>query len=258
VLEACLSPAGLTSLLLASGILVISLRRTSRIGPRILGIGSAMFLAIVATPFAELVYARLEHFHAPMLHADPSAKAVVVLAGYGENLAQLPVTSKLSVETIARTVEGVRLYRELQGSKLVFSGGIARRHDEPVARLMADFAISLGVPAKDIVIEGRSTTTYENLVEVKKIVGAEPFILVTSGVELRRAMAVARKLDMRALGAPAAIWASRYYPAGMSWHELGLTLLADSGYPKAHRFVYLQRAYHEYVGYIWYWALGRV
>ena len=113
-------------------------------------------------------------------------------------------------------------------------------------------------PDKDIVVEGLSTTTYENLLEVKKIIGSEPFILVTSSGELRRAVAVARKLDMTPFPAPAAIWAARYYPAGMSWMQLGWKLLEDVGYPRTDRFSYLQRAYHEYLGYAWYWMLGRV
>jgi uncharacterized SAM-binding protein YcdF (DUF218 family) len=135
---------------------------------------------------------------------------------------------------------------------------VVREHDGPVALLMAEFAKAMGVPERDIVIEGRARTTYENLVETKKLIGAEPFILVTSSAEMRRAVAVAQKLAMRPLPAPAAIWASRYYPAGMSWQEWAWKVAGDSGEAKAHRLTYLQRAYHEYVGYAWYWVLDRV
>ena len=71
-------------------------------------------------------------------------------------------------------------------------------------------------------------------------------------------MAVARKLEMTPHPAPAGIWAARYYPAGMSWMQWGAKILEDVGYPTANRLGYLQRAYHEYVGYAWYWVLGRV
>jgi uncharacterized SAM-binding protein YcdF (DUF218 family) len=96
-----------------------------------------------------------------------------------------------------------------------------------------------------------------NLVEVKKIIGSEPFILVTSSDGLQRAAAVARKLGMQPLPAPAAIWAARHYPAGMSWLEWGWKVLEDMG-PSTDRLIYLQRAHHEYLGYVWYWMLGRV
>jgi uncharacterized SAM-binding protein YcdF (DUF218 family) len=182
----------------------------------------------------------------------------VVLSGYGEDLPFLPVTSKLTGEMIPRLAEGIRLYREIPGARLILSGGVVRQHDGPVAHLMADFAKAMGVPERDIIVEGRARTTYENLAETQKIIGSEPFILVTSSGEMRRAVAVARKLAMRPLPAPAAIWAARYYPAGMSWLEWSWKLAEDSGEAKAHRLSYLQRAYHEYVGYLWYWVLGRV
>ena len=170
----------------------------------------------------------------------------------------LPVTSQLSVETIARVVEGIRLYRQSPGARLILSGGVLRPMDAPLAKLMADFAKSLGVPERDIVLEASSTTTFENLLEVKKIVGAESFILVTSSGDLWRAMAVARKLDMKTLPAPAAIWSSRYYRPGMTWRELIWKFADDLGYPSTERLEYLQRAHHEYLGYFWYWIHGRV
>jgi uncharacterized SAM-binding protein YcdF (DUF218 family) len=194
-----------------------------------------------------------------MQHPDASAgvRAIVVLSGYGDDTSP-SVTSRLSMETTARMVEGIRLYRELPGVKLVISGGVLHEGQPPIAQLMADLATTMGVPERDVVIEGNSETTYENLVEVKKILRSEPFILVTSACDLRRATAVARKLGMRPLAAPAAIWAAQHHAAGMSWQEWAWTLAGDLTMPSPSRFDYLQRAHHEYVGYAWYWMLGRV
>jgi uncharacterized SAM-binding protein YcdF (DUF218 family) len=133
-----------------------------------------------------------------------------------------------------------------------------RAGDRPIASQMADFARLLGVPDRDIVVEGQSETTYENLVEVKKILGTESFILVTSASDLRRAVAVARKLGMRPLAAPTAFWAAQHYPAGMSWLQWSWRLLESFAKPSISRLGYLQMAYHEHVGYIWYWMLGRL
>jgi uncharacterized SAM-binding protein YcdF (DUF218 family) len=166
----------------------------------------------------------------------------------------LPVTHKLNVESISRMVEGIRLYRELPGARLIVSGGILRRQDRPIADLLADFAKAMGVPNRDVVVEGLSTTTYENLLEVKKIVGSEPFILVTSSDHLRRAAAVARKLEMRPLPAPATVWVDQY-PAGLSWLRWAGMVKKDMS---TERFSYLQRAHREFLGYLWYWILGRV
>ncbi len=255
---ACFSPVGLVTILFVAGLLLHALRRDSRAGWRLVAAGAGLYLVFLLTPLAEALYADLEHPYPPMLKADASARSVVVLAGYGEDNPLLPVTSKLTGEMIPRLAEGIRLYREIPGARLVLSGGVVRQHDGPVAHLMADFAKAMGVPERDIVIEGRARTTYENLAETKRIIGSEPFILVTSSGEMRRAVAVARKLAMRPLPAPAAIWAARYYPAGMSWLEWGRKIAGDSGEAKAHRLGYLQRAYHEHLGYLWYLALGRV
>lgn len=258
LVEAGCSPIGLVTLLFAAGLFMFAFRRRSSAGGLLVCGGAGLFLVFLFTPLSEVTYASLEHVHPPMLHPDASVRTVVVLSGYGEDMPFLPVTSQLSVETISRMVEGIRLYRELSGARLIVSGGVLRPQDAALAKLMADFAKVLGVPEKDIVVEGSSTTTYENLREVKNIVGTEAFILVTSSGELWRAAAVARKLGMKPLPAPAAIWASRYYRAGMTWREFGWKVIDDLGYPSTDRLIYLQRAHHEYLGYLWYWMRGRV
>ena len=259
LLEAGLSPLGLIAILLASGLLVSALRRQSRAGPRLLWSGAVLYLVFLLTPLSEVLNAKLEHSYPPMLHADASVRNVVVLSAYGDGSTPLPVTSQLDREAILRTVEGIRLFREIPGARLIFTGGVASPLDRPVADLMAEFARAMGVPDRDIVVEGSSTSTYQNLAEVKKIIGSEPFILVTSSGHLPRAMAVARKLEMTPLPAPAEMWASAgHYHAGMSWSEWGLVVLEDFIAPTAKRLGYLQSAFHEYLGYFWYWILGRV
>jgi uncharacterized SAM-binding protein YcdF (DUF218 family) len=258
--EACFSPVGLMTLSFAAGLLIRVTHRSSRLGRRLLWSGACLYLISLFTPLAEVVVANLERPYPPMMHPDVSSgiRSIVILSAYGEDHSFLSATSRLYGESIARMVEGIRLYRELPGARLVVSGGILRAEDRPIASQMADFARALGVPDRDIVVEGRSETTYENLVEVKKIIGTETFILVTSASDLRRAMAVARKLGMKPLAAPTAFWAAQRYPAGMSRLEWSWRLLEDFTKPSINRLGYLQRAYHEHVGYIWYWMLGRL
>jgi uncharacterized SAM-binding protein YcdF (DUF218 family) len=258
--EACFSPVGWITLSLAAGLLFRVIPRFSRLGRRLIGSGACLYLIFLFTPLAELVVANLERSYPPMMHPDVSSgiRSIVILSAYGEDHSFLPATNRLYGETIARMVEGIRLYRELPGARLVLSGGILRAGDRPIADLMADFAKALGVPDRDIVVEGQSKTTYENFVEVKKIVGDETCILVTSASSLRRAIAVARKLQMKLLAAPTAFWAAQHYPAGMSWQAWCWRFLESFTEPSIRRLDYLQEAYHEHVGYIWYWVLGRL
>jgi uncharacterized SAM-binding protein YcdF (DUF218 family) len=280
-LEFCLSPMGIVTILLAAGLAGSLRRRWSRGGRRLVFGGATLFLVFLLTPLAEILVASLERPFPALLGTEKPAglgavvpaggvpgsagaratakpAPVVVLAGYGRDFPLLPVTSDLTAETIARIAEGIRVYRSLPGSRLVMSGGVSRAGDPPVAKMMADFAAAMGVPETALVVEGRSTTTYENMVEVKKIVGVEPFLLVTSADSMARATAVARKLGMRAVPAPAAVWAAQDYRAGMSWSGWVWAVVTDTGTPSVNRLGYLQRAYHEYLGLAWYRVLGRV
>ncbi len=260
LVEAIFSPIGIMTFLFAAGVLARMVWHQSRTGRHLIIGGIALYALFLFTPLAEVLVANLERAYPPLLHADPATgvRNIVVLSGYGEDHPSFPVTSQLSGDTVVRMVEAVRLYRELPGARLIVSGGVLREDDRPVANLMADLGKAMGVPERDVVIEGRSLTTYENLTEVQRIIGATPFLLVTSACDLRRAMAVARKLGMNPLAAPAGYWAAQKYPPGLSWREWLRNLSSGFLKPSMKRLIYLQWAYHEYAGYLWYRALGRI
>jgi uncharacterized SAM-binding protein YcdF (DUF218 family) len=157
-----------------------------------------------------------------------------------------------------RLAEGIRLYRSLPGSHLILCGGILREGDRAVSCIMADFLKEMGVPGEDIRTEERSRNTFENLLELKRTFGSAPFILVTSGYALRRAMAVAKKLGMEPVPAPACMWALQKYPLGKGWAKWSLWVLNGMFSYSPNRWKYLQVSYHEYLGYVWYKLLGRI
>lgn len=258
-LEFLFSPLGILTVLLLGGLLMTALRRTAKTGRRMVWTGVVVFLVVLLTPVADVMVASLERPYPPLrrVEANSRVRTVVVLSGYGEDRYSLPVTSRLWPNTMARVVEGIRVYREVSGARLVMSGGVLRTGDRAIARQMADFAVALGVPREDLITEESSQTTYENLREVQKIIGREPFVLVTSACDLRRALAVAKKLGMLAVAAPAGIWAVQRFPDGMGWEAFGWEVLKGIR-PSATRLEYIQRAWHEYLGYAWYWVLGRV
>jgi uncharacterized SAM-binding protein YcdF (DUF218 family) len=259
-LELAFSPLGIMTLLMAGGVVLARVRRKSRWGRRLLVAGALLFLLFTFAPLAEFLIRGLERNYAPLLSPPTSApiRHIVVLSAYGEDHPAFPVTSNVSDQTLCRLVEGIRLHRQIPGAKMVLSGGVLRKGDKPVAAIMADFTRSMGIPEHEILVEDRSRTTYENLVEVGRIVGTEPFILVTSAADLRRAMAVAGRLGMRPVAAPACIWALQHYPADMPWGALILAGLEGFAYPSPTRWRYLQWAYHEHLGYFFYMILGRL
>lgn len=259
-LELAISPLGIMALLLGGGVILSFAGRHHRRGRRLLLSGAILYLLFTFFPLAELLVRSLEKPFEPMLvpPAEPKIDRIVVLSGYGEFHPAFPVTSNLAGETVCRLTEGIRLYRLLPGSKLIVSGGVVRESDGPVAVLMADFARQLGVRSEDILVEGSSTTTYENLVEVRKMVGSAPFLLVTSACDLWRASAVARKLGMTSIPAPACIWTLQQYPARMDAGQWAKSLLGGFAHPSQTRLTRIQWAWHEYAGYVWYRLLGRL
>jgi uncharacterized SAM-binding protein YcdF (DUF218 family) len=245
-IEAAVSPLGIMTLLLAFGIILSMGKRFARAGRRFLMSGALLFILFLFSPLAQYLIYGLECRFQPLLVPPqaPPVSRIVVLAGYAEEHPGLPITSNVSLQTIGNMSEGLRLYRLIPGSKLIMSGGVARRGEKPVAAMMADFLQQMGVPAADLIVEGASQTTYENFLETRKLVGTQPFILVAAACDLRRAAAVAKKLGMNSIPAPACI-CTLQHP-----RKFGL--------PSLENLSRIQWAFHEYLGYAWYRVLGRV
>ena len=183
---------------------------------------------------------------------------IVILAGYADEYPGLPITSSISTQTIYSLSEGLRLYRLLPKSKLILSGGMVPGVKKSIAACMADFLLQTGVPAEDLIVEGKSSNTYENLVEVEKWVGFDPFILVASACDLRRAVAVAHKLKMNPIPAPAWIWMLQHYPPDMKLSDWVADFFICFANPSIDNLSRIQWAYHEYAGYAWYKLTGRI
>ena len=73
-----------------------------------------------------------------------------------------------------RTSVSVEMYKNKRVKKLVFMGGgygisnITNDHT-PESHQMRDYAISLGVPENDIIVEDKSKDTIENIIFANKI-----------------------------------------------------------------------------------------
>ena len=260
LLEIIFSPLGILSIPLFAGVVLSFLRKHSRAGRRLLTCGALLFLIFVFTPLAHYLMWNLEKQFQPLLVLPqlPKIDRIVVLAGYAEEHPGFPITSNVSEQTIANMAEGLRLYRLDPKNKLVLSGGVVRSGEKAVAASMADFLRQMGVPEQDMVVEGNSKDTYQNLLEVKKLIGSSPFILVASACDLRRAVAVAKKLQMNPIPAPAHIRTLQNHPANTTMADEFSIYIKNRGYVSSANIPRLQWACHEYLGYVWYQFLGRI
>ena len=251
---------GILVFLFLSGSVLSVVKRNAPAGRRLLLCGGIMFLTILFSPLAQLLMLNLEREYPPLLAVPASSQArhIVILSGYAEENPGFPVTSNVSEQTLCNLSEGLRLYRLVPGAKIITSGGVVRQGDKPMAGIMADFLQQMGVPFEDLIIEGNSQTTYENMLEVRKLLGTEQFFLVAPACDMRRAVGVALKLKMDLIPAPSYIWTLQHYPRDRAFRGQAVAFLRRFAQPSIANFSRLQWACHEYLGYAWYRMLGRI
>lgn len=93
-------------------------------------------------------------------------------------------------DTMARTREAIKLYKNGWAPKLIFSGAAEDKSGPSNAEVMRREARDAEVPETDIIIEEYSETTKENAEKTQSIFdrrGINSVILVTSGYHQRRA-----------------------------------------------------------------------
>jgi SanA protein len=108
-----------------------------------------------------------------------------------------------------RVQTAAQLYFSGKVQKLLMSGADQfDTHSEPGA--MRDYAVSLGVPASAIVLDGDGLRTYDTCYRARNFFGLESAILVTQRFHLPRALFLCNALGLRATGVQAAN--RRYWP----------------------------------------------
>ncbi len=102
-----------------------------------------------------------------------------------------------------RVQEALRLYNEELIDKLVLTGGIGflnKDRKTPEALKMREYLLNQSVPDSDIIVEGKSRSTYENINLFLQILKNQynlddtSFALITSDFHIRRCLAMVRKL----------------------------------------------------------------
>ena len=241
VIGVLLLPSVLVALALVVGLISLWTVRCRQAGRLLVSAAVVAYLFLGwGVPFGQ-VNNRLERRYPPLL--DPRSVVrvpwVVVLGGGHRVAAWLPVTSRPAESALYRVAEGVRLQRQIPGSRLLFTGfdggsGVS------VAAVGRDLALALGVAPEAILIEERPRTTAEEAAMVRDIVGAAPFILVTSAVHMPRAMFLFHAKGLKPVPAPTQHHVSG--PGGSLWKLLT---------PRPEHVVEADVVSHELLGIVW-------
>lgn len=163
--------------------LIVFYRRARRKALRLGAILILSYLLIFKTAFVWFLAG-------PLSIADiPQRSDVIVVFGGGVGETGSPGKS-----TIERARYAAQLYHEGYSDKIIFSSGYTFTYND--AENMRLIALSAGVPDKDIILEQKANSTYENVISTRPILYRKKWdsiLLVSSPYNMRRASLVFNK-----------------------------------------------------------------
>ncbi len=252
VVSRLLFPLPLSIALILIGLVCLWFTRRQKLGKVLATLGLCVLALCSSEVVGSALLRPLEERYPAFGPAQQAAvrvqdvRYIVVFAGCVPSFAEYPITRQVGDAPLARLVEGVRLYRLYPRSKLVLSGGLNCRPDAPEANLTNyRFAAEMGVPADDILIERASKDTDDQARLLAPILGAEPFILVTSASHMPRTMELFRAAGMQPIPAPTDHHTGLY--GIFSKEAFG----PESLYPNSGSLEKSEIALYEYLGLLW-------
>ncbi len=215
-----LSPAHLLSLGLgvlvgvgeiAAAVYVLSLSDTIRIGKAGLWV---LLLSSSVVYFSLLVLSFVLYSVFIQLMPHRMAFDYVIIHGCG-----LAGGERMTRLLSNRVDKAIQIYRKCRKKPVIIpSGGQGPDEKLSEAQAMKDYLLLHGIPEENIVIEDRSATTRENLVNSKAIIdareGGKRTALVSSNYHVYRCLRLSRESGLRCTGIGAGV-AAYYWPSAL-------------------------------------------
>lgn len=205
-------------------------------------LGLSWFLLLSFQPISNAILYPLENSHKALLET-PKVNYILVLGSGHKSDENLSITSQVKMVAINRLVEGIRHYKNIENAKLIVSGYSVNGGDSH-ALMQERLAISLGVKKEDIIRLDTPKDTKEEAMEVKKIVGNEKFILVTSASHMKRAFLLFEKEQLNAIPSPT--------------NNLAYDDDSYSSYFSSKNLKKCDTAFHEYLGIAFSWLKNEI
>jgi len=168
----------------------------------------------------------------------PKIRKIVVLTHYVVNDPLIPLSSRISSSSAYRLLETKRLYNACPNCDIIISGG------GEATPIMKQVLMSMGIPA-DKITEDDAVHTYVSAENLYKILGDEPFYLVTSAGHMPRSMRVFRKQKMHPVPAPTDF-------------QLPNDIFSADIAPSPLHLYWSNLAVSEYIGMLWYKIRGKI
>lgn len=101
-----------------------------------------------------------------------------------------------------RLITGISLYESGAAPKIIMSGDHGREDYDEV-NVMKSYAVENGVPDSDVFMDHAGFSTYDSVYRAKAVFEADSIIIVTQKYHLYRALYIAEKLGVNAVGVAA-------------------------------------------------------
>lgn len=243
-----LNPMTIILLFFVAGLLLLWQKKHKKTGQWLIVLGVAAYVFAGFGLIGNTLLKGLETKYPPLLDASSAAGAkwVVVLgAGMTSDL-KVPLTSQLSEGSAIRTIEGIRIWRQIRGSKLIFSGG-AVFNTQSEAYGMSGLARQLGVPDTAVSLEDRSLDTDDQARLIKAMVKGDTVVLVTSAAHMHRSVSLFKKQGVMLIPAPTHYLIKdepKFKPSRL--------------FPNSGNIMAAETLFHEYLGLAWSKLRGRI
>lgn len=249
-----LMPLPISLVALLAGFLLLRYTKWRRLGRMAIGLAVAVLLIFSNNFVAKSLVRSLETKYpgipefvpgAPLPPQIASCRYVVVLGGGNGVTPGLAATNLLSSASLARFVEGLRIWRALPAAKLIVTGG-GRAGEEPNAHFIARAALAFGVPAERLLVIDRARDTEDESRAAKALVAGERVALVTSAWHMPRACALFRSAGIDTVPCPADF--ATHLDPGFRIDDYTWTFWALGG---------SERGLRERLGSLWIWLRGK-
>lgn len=239
-------PLGLACVLMVAAL--VTLGKRPRWAARAITLALIILLGASNGWVSSLLVRSLEGQNLPFT-VVPTAEAIVVLGGATKPA--LPPRPEVDLsEQGDRIFYAAQLYKQQKAPLIIVSGGRIdwTRQGAPESADMANILSQIGVPASAIIQDPDSLNTYENAVNVRKILnarGIHQVLLVTSALHMPRSLSIFKHQGIAAIPAPTDFLVSNNELQALSTSPQAtlLNLLPDSD-----RLEHFTRALKEYVG----------
>lgn len=229
------------------GLVLLWFTRRQRAGKVCVTLGAVLLFAFSSSAVAQPLIDSLERqqpaygLQGQFALPEEQIRYVVVLAGGVPAAEGYPVTRQVGAHSLARLVEAARVVQRCPNSRLVLSGGYGVSADtNPRTLTNYQCATLLGVPEERIITVNTSWDTEQEAANLRPLLGADPFVLVTEASHMPRAVALFEAQGLKPIPAPTD------YRTGLVF-----ILTPEAVFPNAESLSQTERAVYEYIGMLW-------